>query len=215
MADFRIIDAEQRSPEWFAARLGKLTGSVAADILATVKTGEAAARRNLRIKLALERITKRSLDKDFVSAAMQDGVDREADARTAFELETGSAVFTTGFLEHETLMAGASLDGHLGNFAALVSIKCRQPAAHLEFLTTGEVPASARAQMAHECWITGATEHCYIEYNPDFPPSLQLKWLPLTRAQLNVDAYAEKALAFLAEVTAETVRILELAKKVA
>ena len=42
---FAIINADQRSPEWFRARSGRLTGSRAADMLATIKTGEAAARR--------------------------------------------------------------------------------------------------------------------------------------------------------------------------
>ena len=39
--NFTIIDAEQRSHEWFAARCGRLTGSRAADMLATIKKGEA------------------------------------------------------------------------------------------------------------------------------------------------------------------------------
>jgi len=39
-----VLCTEQRVPEWYAARLGKLTGSVAGDMLARIKTGEAAAR---------------------------------------------------------------------------------------------------------------------------------------------------------------------------
>ena len=41
MRAFRVVEAEQRSPEWFAARLGRLTGSVAGDMVATIKSGEA------------------------------------------------------------------------------------------------------------------------------------------------------------------------------
>jgi hypothetical protein len=54
---FTVVMAEQRSPEWFAARLGRLTGSRAADMLATIKSGEAAARRDLRVQLVVERLT--------------------------------------------------------------------------------------------------------------------------------------------------------------
>ena len=54
---FSIVNAPQRSPEWFAARAGRLTGSMAGDMLATIKSGEAAARRDYRLQLALERLT--------------------------------------------------------------------------------------------------------------------------------------------------------------
>jgi len=55
---FTIIDAPQRSPEWYAARCGRLTGSAAGDMLARLKgNGEAAARRDLRMRLVLEILT--------------------------------------------------------------------------------------------------------------------------------------------------------------
>src|SRR3990167_6818325 len=50
---------EQRTPEWHALRCGRLCGSKAADMLATISKGEAAGRRNLRMQLMLERITRK------------------------------------------------------------------------------------------------------------------------------------------------------------
>ena len=41
----KISTYEQGSPEWHAARCGIATASGFADVLATVKTGEAASRR--------------------------------------------------------------------------------------------------------------------------------------------------------------------------
>lgn len=212
---FTIITAEQRSPEWHQARLGRLTGSVASDILATIKSGEAAARRNLRLRLVLERITGKSQESDFVSAAMQVGIDREPLAFAAYEALTGDMAIKTGFLAHTSLMAGCSLDGHLGDFTKLVSIKCRQPAAHYEFLKTGKIPGDSLAQMRHELWMTGATEHDYFSWNPDFPDALQSRVVTVKASAAELPAYEAAALTFLAEVDTEVQALTTCEKGVA
>lgn len=211
---FAIVHADQRSPEWFAARLGRLTGSVAKDMLATIKSGEAAARRNLRLRLVLERVTGKSQESDFLTEAMQAGIDREAAAFAAYEALTGDVAIRTGFLAHTSLMAGCSLDGHIGNFGKLLSIKCRQPAAHYEFLKTGKIPGDALAQMRHELWITDALEHDYFSWNPDFPVELQSRVVTVQRADADIPAYAEAAVKFLAEVDTEVNAMITISKGV-
>lgn len=203
MRKFTVHDVEQRTPAWYAIRLGRLTGSVAGDMLAKIKSGEAAGRRNLRNRLVLERLTGRTQDSEFVSPAMQAGIDREADAFRAYESLTGVMALRSGFLAHTEHQAGCSLDGHIGDFAKLMSIKCRQPSAHLAFLKSGTIDAAAMAQIRHELWITGAIEHDYFSWNPDFPPSLQSRIVTVTRAQAELDAYEAAAVAFLAEVDIE------------
>lgn len=207
MHSFTVIAAEQRSPAWYAVRLGRLTGSVAGDMLAKIKSGEAAGRRNLRNRLVLERLTGRSQDTDFVSPAMQAGIDREASAFVAYEALTGVMALRSGFLAHDVHMAGCSLDGHIGDFEKLMSIKCRQPSAHLDFLKAGTIGAVALAQIRHELWITGAHEHDYFSWNPDFPPTLQARIVTITRAQAELPAYEDAALAFLAEVDNECLAV--------
>ncbi len=209
MRRFSVVDAEQRSPAWFAARLGRLTGSVASDMLAQIKSGEAAARRNLRLRLVLERVTGKGQENDFISPAMQTGIDREPLAFAAYEALTGDMAIKTGFLAHTSLMAGCSLDGHLGDFTKLVSIKCRQPAAHYEFLKTGKIPGDSLSQIRHELWITGAAEHDYFSWNPDFPEALQSRVVTVRYLEADVPAYEDAAGKFLAEVDAE---ILALGK---
>ena len=214
MRAFAIINAEQRSPEWFAARVGRLTGSVAGDMLAKIAKGEAAGRRNLRLRLVLERLTGRPQENGFVSPAMQAGLDRDASAYAADEALTGDVAQRTGFLSHTEHMAGCSLDGHLGDFVKLVSIKCRQPAAHLDFLRTGTIPADAMAQIRHELWITGADEHDYFSWNPDFPELLQSRIVTIGRADADVDGYEKEALVFLAEVEVEYLAVRTMANPV-
>lgn len=200
---FTVIEAEQRSPEWFAARLGRLTGSVAGDMLAKTKSGYSTSRRNLCLRLVLERLTGKSQDTGYVSSAMQAGIDREADAFAAYEALTGDMALRTGFLAHTVHLAGCSLDGHLGDFDKLMSIKCRQPAGHWEFLKTGTIPADALAQIQHELWITGAREHDYFSWNPDFPDTLQSRIVTVPRVEADIAAYEREVLTFLAEVERE------------
>jgi predicted phage-related endonuclease len=205
MKPFDIIDAPQRSPEWFQSRLGRLTGSVAGKMLAKGRTKgeESKQRRNLRLQLVLERLTGAPMQDDYQTPAMQAGLEREPLAFAAYEALTGEMVQRSGFLAHREHMAGCSLDGHIGDFDVLLSIKCRQPAAHLAFLQSGTIPADALAQIRHELWLTGSAEHHYFSWNPDFPEALQARVVTVKRASVDVDGYAALALAFLDEVDAE------------
>lgn len=207
---FTIIDVPQRSPEWYAARLGRLTGSCAADMLATIKSGEAAGRRNLRVRLVLERLTGRSQEADFVSTDMQNGIDREAEAFAQYEALSGHVMHRVGFLQHRTLMAGCSPDGVLGDFDGLVSIKCPKPATHLEFLKSRKVPTEYQRQNAHESWISGASFVDFLSYQPEFPPELASCLVRVERADLDIPAYEKAALAFLEEVDTELAAVRTL-----
>jgi hypothetical protein len=205
-------DVPQRSDAWRMLRLGRLTGSRAHHILAKGKgSDEAVGRRNLRLQLTLERLTQRPQESDYISPAMQAGIDREADAFACYEAFTRNVALRAGFLAHTSLMAGCSLDGHIGNFQKLLSIKCRQPAAHLEFLRTGKIPADAFAQILHELWLTGAQEHDYFSWNPDFPDALQSKVVTLKRVEADIEAYGAAARTFLSEVDKEVSALAALA----
>lgn len=203
----QVIDVPQRSPEWFRARLGRLTSSRAADMLATIKSGEAAARRNLRCQLVLERLTDRSMESDYVSRAMQQGIDREADARAEYEAITGYLLSTSGFLSHPSLMAGCSLDGHLDDYSLIVELKCPTPAIHLEYLRTGQIPGDYQKQIQHALWLTGAEACDWLTFNPDFPTELRTKLVRVIRNDVQIAAYEDKAVAFLDEVAREVLAL--------
>lgn len=211
---FTEIDVEQRSPEWFAARLGRVTGSRASKMLATTSTGKyAAGRDNLRWQLVLERLTGRPQEDGFTSKAMTQGIDREPLAVAAYEAATGDLVRTSGFLSHASLMAGASLDGFVGEYDVLVSVKCREPKAHAEHLLTGAIPKDARDQMRHELWLTGAKAHRYVSWNPDFPESLQLRIVELPAATMALADYAHDLATFLDEVAKSEAALRDTAAK--
>mgnify|MGYP001555597741 CR=1 FL=1 len=211
MKRFAIHDCEQRSPEWFARRSGRLTGSRAADVLATIKSGEAAARRDLRMQLVCERLTGQPQESGYINADMMRGIDLEPVARAAYEVITGDFVTTSGFLALPDLMAGCSLDGHLGDYQTLVSIKCPKTATHIGYLRAGVMPASYVPQMLHELWITGAREYHFLSFDDRLPDALRTFFVRVPRNEDAVQDYADKAKVFLAEVDRETDALRTLA----
>lgn len=210
MRNFTILDAPQRSAEWFAARAGRLTGSRASDMLATIKTGEAAARRDLRTQLVVERLTGQPQEDGYVNAVMQWGIDHEADAFAAYEAQSGNVVRRTGFLTHTSLMVGCSLDGDVDDFAGIVEIKCPKSATHYGYLKAGEMPANHRPQILHNLWVTGAAWCDFVSYDPRFPEHRRLFVVRVPRVEIDVLAYAKAAEKFLAEVDAECVAMSAL-----
>jgi hypothetical protein len=208
---FTICDSPQRSPEWFAARLGKLTGSCAGAMLSKIKSGEAAARRDLRLKLVCERLTGQCQDDGFVNDAMQRGIDLEPQAFAAYEAHTGQMVTRTGFLALNGVEAGCSLDGHVGNFDGIVEIKCPKSATHLRYLRSGEVPAEHLPQIRHNLWISGAAWCDFVSFDDRFPPAYQVFIVRVERNEQEMGIYEGRALAFLSEVDNELTAIQTMA----
>ena len=197
---------DQRSEEWFAARLGKVTASRLSDVLATIKTGEAAARANYRIELVAERLTGKSTP-GFTSAAMQWGVECEPMARSAYETETGLIVTEVGFVDHPTIaMAGASPDGLVGD-DGLIEIKCPETKTHIETLTSKKAPSKYIPQMQWQMACTGRQWVDFVSFDPRLPEHLMLEIITVDRDQLLIDQYSEAVSIFLAEVS-KTVELL-------
>mgnify|MGYP003349653892 FL=1 len=69
----KIIDFPQGSAEWLASRAGMVTASRISDVMATVKTGEAAARKDYRAQIVAEILTGKPCEDGFTNAAMQWG----------------------------------------------------------------------------------------------------------------------------------------------
>ena len=92
----------QGSVEWMESRLGRVTASRLVDVLAKLKTGEAAARANYRAELVAERLTGKAAE-SFTNAAMKWGTDCEPLARAAYEAEFGVLVDEVGMIQHPSI----------------------------------------------------------------------------------------------------------------
>lgn len=198
-----VYDCAQRTEAWHALRRGKLTGTGAEAMLTTIRKGEAAARRDLRLRLVCERLTGLSADSDFVNKEMQRGIDLEPAARAAYEAATGHLVRPTGFVAHDALFAGCSPDGEVKGFTGIVEIKCPKAATHLGYVRARALPLDYRPQITHNLWITGAEWCDFVSFDDRFPSALQLFRLRIPRSAVDVAAYELAARLFLDEVERE------------
>jgi len=187
---------QQGTDEWFAARLGKVTASRAADVM--TKKGSA-ARANLSAQLVLERLTN-TKGESFSSTAMQWGVDQEPFARAAYEARSGVWVDTVGFVQHPTIeRAGASPDGLVGH-DGLVEIKCPNTATMIDTLLTGKVPGNYATQMQMQMACTGRAWCDYAVFDSRMPVKAQLFVKRVQRDQKYIDDLNKEIIAFLADV---------------
>lgn len=193
---------EQGTPEWFAARLGKVTASRVSDVMAKIKTGGyGASRDDYMAQLICERLTG-TVAESFSNASMQWGTDTEPMARSHYEMVNGVLVDQVGFVPHPNIeMAGASPDGIVGD--GLIEIKCPNTATHIETLINKKVPTKYIKQIQFQLRCTGKKWCDFISFDP------RLKGLEMFTKRVERD---EK---LISEMDAEVVKFLaELDKKI-
>lgn len=200
--------SEQRTLEWFAERLGKITASRIADVVGKTKSGSyGAARKNYMAELLCQRLTGQQEEK-FTSAAMQHGTDIEPAARAMYMLETGADVTETGFIPHPTIaMSGASPDGLAGE-DGLIEIKCPNTATHLEFLQSRKPKHEYLLQMQWQMACTGRQWCDFVSYDDRLPEKLAYRCIRIPRDDKLITELEEEAVKFLTELD-KTVRQLE------
>jgi len=164
---------EQRTEEWFAARLGKVTASRVADVIAKTKSGYSTSRDNYMAQLVCERLTGQQ-GESFTNAAMQHGTETEPLARSAYEAYADLMVEEVGFVQHPKIeMAGASPDGLVGLFGML-EIKCPNTATHIDTLLSQSVPTKYITQMQWQMRCCERQWCDYVSFDNRLPAELQL-----------------------------------------
>ena len=189
---------EQRTEEWFAARLGKVTASRVADVLAKIKSGESASRKNYKMELVVQRLTNKQ-GESFTNAAMEWGTEQEPFARMAYEAHTGTFVKEEGFVDHPTIEGfGCSPDGIVGE--GLIEIKAPNTANHIETVLENKAPSKYIPQMQCQMACTGAKWCDFVSFDPRVPEDLQLFVVRVERDQEYIDAMEVEVKQFLSEV---------------
>ena len=209
-----VAAVEQRTPEWFATRCGKVTASRIGDLMAKTKTGWGATRANYAAQLVAERLTQ-SVEPGYSNAAMAWGVEQEANARVCYEFDRGVTVEEIAFIDHPTIaMSGASPDGIIG-LDGMVEIKCPGTAKHIATLTGAAIDGGYLKQMQWQMACAGRDWCDFVSYDPRLPVEMQLH---VRRVERDDEAIAEMEAAvsdFLAEVDATVATLTGLYRKAA
>ncbi len=199
---------DQKSAEWFAARLGRVTASRVSDVMAATKSGPSASRKNYMMELLCQRLTGKA-EEGFTSAAMQRGTDLEPIARSAYEVDMGVMVVETGLILHPSGIAfGASPDGLVGD-DGLVEIKCPNTATHVEFLRTGKPDGKYLWQMAAQMECAGRAWCDFVSFDDRLPEPLQYRRVRIERDDKKIGEMMAGISSFLSELDEIETEMLE------
>lgn len=203
---------EQRTEEWYAARLGKVTASRVADVIAKTKTGYSTSRANYMAELVCERLTGSKGD-SYQNAAMAWGTATEPFARAAYESRTGELVEETGFVLHATIPnAGCSPDGLIGE-DGLIEIKCPFTATHIETLLSKQAPSKYMTQMQWQMACTGRKWCDFVSFDPRMPEHMQFFCIRVNRDQIMIDDLEREVEKFLFELDEKIMRLTQAYKE--
>jgi len=179
---------KQRSPEWFAMRRSRFTGSEVWKL--TVEPRDAASKKlglfgetamTYIREVAAEMITGET--KEIWAPALQWGLDHEDDGKVRYTEVTGKQVIEHDFWPFEDY-GGGSVDGLIGEDGVL-ELKCPHNAAvHLEnLLLAAKKPNEAFIkserrdlywQVMNNMMCTGRTWAHFVSYDPRYPKDKQL-----------------------------------------
>ena len=193
------MTSEQQTEEWFSQRLGKVTASRVADIIAKTKSGYSTSRANYMAELICERLTGSRGD-SYMNAAMAWGTATEPPARSAYEAATGQLVETVGFVPHPTILeAGASPDGLVGD-DGLVEIKCPNTSTHIDTLLGKSVPSKYITQIQWQLACTGRKWCDFVSYDPRMPENMQMFLFRVPRNDETIAELVKEVVQFLLEL---------------
>ena len=200
---------KQGSDAWHESRLGRVTASRVADVLAKTKTGYSATRDNYMAQLVCERLTGEK-GESFTNAAMQHGTETEPLARAAYEAFKDVLVDEVGFVPHPSIiMAGASPDGLVGD-DGLLEIKCPNTATHIETLLSQTVPSKYNTQMQFQMACTNRSWCDFVSFDNRLPQELQLFVKRVPRENMYIKLMEEEIVKFLNELDLKIAQLMEI-----
>lgn len=189
----------QSDPQWATARVGHVTASRIADLMAKTKTGWGASRANYAAQLVAERLTGNASE-SYSNAAMQWGVETEPHARAAYEFRTDATCGEAAFLKHPKIeWAGASPDGFVAD-DGLVEFKCPNTATHIDTLLGAKVPEKYVLQMQWQMAVTGRAWCDFVSFDPRLPEEMRMFLRRVDRDDTLIGTLEREVETFLAEI---------------
>lgn len=169
-----VIQCEQGSEAWHAARAGCITASMFKVARQRLKTGANKgefneASKNYAFRLAVEQISGVPLDEGFSTWQMKRGNELEPDARRRHEEEAGVVVERAGFVVSDDGEFGASADGLIGEDSGS-EYKCLVSPEGLRDVLVNNDMSEFTDQVQGCMWITGRKTWHFGLYCPALLP---------------------------------------------
>lgn len=163
-----ILDIEQGSADWLAARLGIATASEFDCLLVNGKgeAGFGAAAFSYMNQLIGERITGEAAELPFITRATERGHELEAVARELYESREEVTAENVGIILNHG--AGYSPDALIGS-SGLIEIKTKLPKFQVDVILADEIPKEHIAQCQGGLWLSEREWIDFISYWPGMP----------------------------------------------
>lgn len=162
----QVIDCEQGSDEWYAARLGIPTASEFATVMASGRSGgESKTRRTYMLKLAGEILTGEPMDR-YGNAHMERGHALEPEARDLYTFVANEPVQQVGFIRNGA--KGCSPDALVGD-SGILEIKTKLPHLQVDLIVHDAFPAEHLAQCQGALWVAEREWLDFVSYWPGLP----------------------------------------------
>jgi putative phage-type endonuclease len=165
-----IHEIEQNTDEWFQLRMGKITASNFASVMANEPKAFGKPALQYAMRVAIETRTKIAID-TFNNEWMERGKQLEDDARTMYEQLNFCEVHPGGFAEQGRF--GASADGQTED-NGLIEIKSVKYNTHFERLIKGGYDTSYQWQIRGQMWLYDVAWCDFVSFCPDFPLNKQM-----------------------------------------
>lgn len=162
----QIIECDQGSEEWFAARAGIPTASEFHTVMAIgPKGGKSVTRVAYLNKLAGEILTGEPMA-SYSNVDMERGKLMEDEARDLYSFQNDIEPQRIGFVRNGE--KGASPDSLLGDKGGL---EIKSAAAHIQIarLLDGELPSEHKAQVHGNMWVCEREWWDFVSYCPKLP----------------------------------------------
>lgn len=189
------INIEQGSIEWKKAKLGHVSASSIADVMAK---GKGITRHKYMVKLVAERLTG-EVSESYSNDAMLHGVETEPLAKIAFENATQTLIETTGFWKHpEIEWLGVSPDGLIST-DAVIECKCPNTTTHIDYIFEDRCPVEYYKQIQCQLWVTGRSKAYFVSFDNRLPEKNQLFIKEVARDEELIKEMETEVLLFLKE----------------
>lgn len=196
----------QSDPSWATARLGFVTASRIADVMAKTKSGPSTSRANYAAELIAERLTGTPGDR-YTNAAMQWGIDTEPHARAAYEFHHDVSCGPAAFITHPTLeWSAATPDGFI-DADGLVEFKCPNTATHIDTLLSSAIPEKYRLQMQWQMACSARAWCDFVSFDPRLPEEMRMFVKRIKRDDDMIGSIEKEVTLFLGEVSDTLARL--------
>lgn len=163
---YKRYNMDQRSEEWIAIKLGKVSPSQCDQLI--TPTGKPSSSLDKYVYRLVAEIFMQEPDETFQSNWMQRGLDLEDKMLKHFNFVYGYEFEKVGFLDSQKGY-GCSPDGINEKTQVGFEGKCPAAHTHIKYLAEGELPKEYKPQLQASLLFSGFDKWVFGSFHPSFP----------------------------------------------